>query len=350
MPSCAGPVFRSRSFRVWARTWAKCSSDPKASVRWSSWGSRQRSTGRSLSGRHRSPAHARAGGAQLLGHLEFLAVGPFGPTHAKEVEYAKQRCTAYPRYVVRRRLVPVFLEAYLAVVNTIKFGDPLGWPNPDDPFPELDFGPVIHATKPAELRKQLDEAVSGGGIRLYRGSVGDGLFLDAQDASAYVAPSCVSSPRPHGHSIAQSPSAPWSPSSSLTPRPSWWRRWMCANELSTWPASRRQHGCSDTHLRELMVFKVGVDGTPQPRRPRRGLRGPRRRGWKGSFVGGDLLVKHPQRTDPTEASRRRTLREASQSWSRLAFALKPRRSESRAPGWLAVREVVDRLFRRPSRP
>ena len=35
----------------------------------------------------------------------------------KGFEYAKQRCTAYPRYVVQRRLFPAFLETYLPVVQ-----------------------------------------------------------------------------------------------------------------------------------------------------------------------------------------------------------------------------------------
>ena len=43
----------------------------------------------------------------------------------KGFEYAKQRCTAYPRYVVQRRLMPAFLEMYLPVVKAIKFGHPL---------------------------------------------------------------------------------------------------------------------------------------------------------------------------------------------------------------------------------
>ena len=36
----------------------------------------------------------------------------------KGFEYAKQRCTAYPRYVVQRRLFPDFLESYLPVVKS----------------------------------------------------------------------------------------------------------------------------------------------------------------------------------------------------------------------------------------
>ena len=36
-------------------------------------------------------------------------------------EFAKQRCTAYPRYCVQRELFPDFLEMYLPVVQSSKF-------------------------------------------------------------------------------------------------------------------------------------------------------------------------------------------------------------------------------------
>jgi len=90
--------------------------------------------------------------------------------------------------------MPAFLETYLPVVNAIRFGHPLAVEQRDDPLPELDFGPVIHATKASDLSRQFDEAVHGGGIPLYRGSVGDGRFLDVQDTSAYIAPACVLQP------------------------------------------------------------------------------------------------------------------------------------------------------------
>ncbi len=48
----------------------------------------------------------------LAGHLK------------KGFAYAKQRCTAYPRYVVQRRLLPEFLEMYYPVVAALKFGHP----------------------------------------------------------------------------------------------------------------------------------------------------------------------------------------------------------------------------------
>ena len=58
----------------------------------------------------------------------------------KGFEYAKQRCTAYPRYVVQRRLFPAFLETYLPVVKSVRFGHPLAVESPDDRFPTSTSG------------------------------------------------------------------------------------------------------------------------------------------------------------------------------------------------------------------
>jgi len=69
----------------------------------------------------------------------------------KGFEYAKQRCTAYPRFVVQRRLLAAFLETYLPVLRDLRFGHPLAVESPHDPLPELDFGPVISSRKAAEL-------------------------------------------------------------------------------------------------------------------------------------------------------------------------------------------------------
>ena len=50
------------------------------------------------------------------------------------------------------------------------------------------------AAKAADLRAQYEEAVNGGGIPLYRGSVDQGRFLDGQDTSAYAAPATLLDP------------------------------------------------------------------------------------------------------------------------------------------------------------
>ena len=58
------------------------------------------------------------------------------------------------------------------------------------------------------------------GAFLHRGSVGAGRFLDGQDTSAYVAPACVLEPPAHWSLHHAEPSAPSTPSSVWTPRPS----------------------------------------------------------------------------------------------------------------------------------
>src|SRR6476469_6909259 len=98
----------------------------------------------------------------------------------KGFEYAKQRCTAYPRYVVQRELFPAFLEAYLPVVEGLRFGHPLAVEGAGDELPEHWASAVGR----------------GGGIPLYRGTLEQGRFLDGQDTSAYVAPGCVLEPPP----------------------------------------------------------------------------------------------------------------------------------------------------------
>ena len=69
----------------------------------------------------------------------------------KGFEYAKQRCTAYPRYVVQRTLFDRFLTMYLQVARSLTFGHPLAVVDPEDEPPNLDFGPLINAAKVTEL-------------------------------------------------------------------------------------------------------------------------------------------------------------------------------------------------------
>ena len=109
---------------------------------------------------------------------------------SKGFEYGKQRCTAYPRFVVQRDLVDEFLDMYLPVVASVRFGHPLAVDETDgDPLPELDFGPLISAAKADGAAPQ---GRRGGPRR--RGAAVPGQaatgapFLPGQDTSAYVAP------------------------------------------------------------------------------------------------------------------------------------------------------------------
>lgn len=208
----------------------------------------------------------------------------------KGFEYAKQRCTAYPRYVVQRQLMPDFLEMYLPVVKTLRFGHPLAVENPDDDLPELDFGPLISATKAADLVQQYEEAVGGGGIPLYRGSLADGRFLDGQDTSAYVAPATLLEPPP---SWSLRHAEPFGPLDSIV---------VVDSEAELLSAMNASNGSlvasvatddADFGARvaeELQAFKVGIN-KPRSRGDRDEVFGGKGASWKGAFVGGDLLVQ-----------------------------------------------------------
>ena len=208
----------------------------------------------------------------------------------KGFEYAKQRCTAYPRYVVQRRLMPAFLEMYLPVVKAIKFGHPLAVERADDPMPELDYGPVIHATKASDLADAYAEALRGHGIPIYHGRLSDGTFLDGQDTSAYVAPSCVLQP-PASWSLHHA--EPFGPLDSIV---------VVDTESELLAAMNASNGSlvgsiatDDPEFgariaEQLMSFKVGVN-KPRSRGDREEVFGGMGESWKGAFVGGDLLVQ-----------------------------------------------------------
>ena len=219
----------------------------------------------------------------------------------KGFEYAKQRCTAYPRFVVQRELFDAFLETYLPVVREkIAFGHPLAVEDADDDFPELTFGPVISAAKAHDLRAKLDEAVRGGGIPLYRGDVAeDARLLDGQDASAYVAPAAVLHPP---KSSALMHAEPFGPLDTVV---------VVDTEAELLSEMNASNGalvasiaCDDDETAhrladELQAFKVGIN-KPRSRGDRDEVFGGAGASWKGAFVGGDLLVQAVTEGPPGE--------------------------------------------------
>ena len=214
----------------------------------------------------------------LAGHLK------------KGFEYAKQRCTAYPRYVVQRELFPDFLEMYLPVVKSIRFGHALAVERPDDPLPDLDYGPLIHATKAAGVREAYAEAVSGGGIPLYRGKDSAGRFLDGQDISAYVAPACVLEP-PSSWSLQHA--EPFGPLDSIVlvdTRAELLAAMNASNGSLVASVATDDPDFGAQIVEELQAFKVGIN-KPRSRGDREEAFGGKGASWKGAFVGGDLLVQ-----------------------------------------------------------
>ncbi|WP_329092145.1 MULTISPECIES: aldehyde dehydrogenase family protein [unclassified Streptosporangium] len=217
----------------------------------------------------------------------------------KSFDYAKQRCTAYPRFVVQRSLFHEFLAAYLPAVRSVRFGHPLAVEGPDDPPPDLDFGPLITNAKVKELADQVDEAVAKGGVPLYRGSLDDGLFLPGQDTSAYLAPVAILAP-PRSSPLFHA--EPFGPVDTIV---------LVDTEAELLAAMNASNGalvatisCDDEETvrrlaPEVRAFKVGVNA-PRSRGDREELFGGLGASWRGAFVGGELLVRAVTQGSDTE--------------------------------------------------
>ncbi len=206
----------------------------------------------------------------------------------KGFEYGKQRCTAYPRFVVQRELLDKFLDMYLPVVRSVRFGHPLAVA--DGSLPDLDFGPLISAVKANELRRKVDEAIRHGAVPLYRGSLEHATFLPGQDISAYVAPSVLLAPP--GRSRLRH-AEPFGPVDTIIVVDT------VDELLSAMNASNgalvASLACDDEDLAgklalDLHAFKVGIN-KPRSRGDRDEPFGGRGASWKGAFVGGELLVQ-----------------------------------------------------------
>ena len=228
-------------------------------------------------------------GLNAWGIWDFSDWDNLAPHLRKGFEYAKQRCTAYPRYVVQRRLFPEFLEMYLPILKGLRFGHPLAVENDADELPDFEFGPVIHKTKAAELRSQFNEAIDTGGIPLYEGDLAHGRFIAGQDISAYVAPATVLEP-PRAWSLHHS--EPFGPIDSVV---------LVDTEAEFIAAMNVSNGnlvssvATDDLVfakrvrEEISAFKFGVN-KPRSRGDREEVFGGLGASWKGAFVGGDLLV------------------------------------------------------------
>lgn len=211
----------------------------------------------------------------------------------KGFEYGKQRCTAYPRFVVQRDLVDQFLDMYLPVVRSVRFGHPLAvdgtWTG-GDPLPELDFGPLISGAKADELRRKVNEAVQDGAVPLYRGRLDGAPFLPGQDTSAYVAPSVLLAPPGRSRLMHAEPFGPVD-TIVVVDTPD---ELLAAMNASN-GALVASLACDDEDEAaklavDLQAFKVGIN-KPRSRGDRDEPFGGRGASWKGAFVGGDLLVR-----------------------------------------------------------
>ncbi|MFJ9558695.1 aldehyde dehydrogenase family protein [Streptomyces fuscichromogenes] len=220
----------------------------------------------------------------FTGWAEFTAVVP------KLFDYGKQRCTAYPRFVVQRELFDAFLSAYLPAVRGLRVGHPLAVADPADQPPELDFGPVINAAKAKDLTDQVAEAVDRGAVPLHRGSPADARFLPGQDTSAYVHPVTLLNPPPSSPLHHAEPFGPVDTIVLVDTQAELLAAMNASNGALVATLSTDDEATFARLAPQIRAFKVG-HGTPRSRGDRDELFGGLGASWRGAFVGGELLVR-----------------------------------------------------------
>ncbi|KOV62240.1 aldehyde dehydrogenase family protein [Streptomyces sp. MMG1121] len=208
----------------------------------------------------------------------------------KLFDYGKQRCTAYPRFVVQRSLFDAFLAAYLPAVRAVRVGHPLAVAAPADPLPALDFGPLIHAAKAKELTDQVAEAVDRGAVPLYRGRPDPARFLPGQDASAYVHPVTLLNPPPSSPLHHAEPFGPVDTIVLVDTEAELLAAMNASNGALVATLATDDRAVYDRLAPQIRAFKTG-HGAPRSRGDRDELFGGFGASWRGAFVGGDLLVR-----------------------------------------------------------
>jgi len=214
----------------------------------------------------------------------------------KGFEYGKQRCTAYVRFVVQRKLFPRFLDTYFKVVKSLRFGHPVAAPAGADAPSSFDFGPLISAGKVAELRADVNEAVQRGATCLFEAEFDDHCFVPGQDRSAYFAPVALLDIPRHCTLYHLEPFGPVDTFLVVD------RIDELIHEMNVSNGSLVSTiACDDAALTtkvaaQLRSYKVGINAA-RSRGDRDESFGGLGQSWKGCFVGGRLLVEAVTRSE-----------------------------------------------------
>jgi len=208
----------------------------------------------------------------------------------KSYDYGKQRCTAYVRFVVERRLFPQFLETYTKAISGLKVGNPTLVDQPDDALPNLAFGPVINARQAQTLDRLFDNASQTGAIPFFEGKLDDHLFLPGQDRSAYRAPrALVSLPR-QSELYFREPFGPIDSVVLVDRVEELVGEMNISNGALVAALGSDDEKWATRTAKELRAFKVGINQL-RSRGDREEVFGGLGESWKGAFVGGRLLVE-----------------------------------------------------------
>jgi acyl-CoA reductase-like NAD-dependent aldehyde dehydrogenase len=229
-------------------------------------------------------------GVNAYGIWEFSDWPRLAQQIRKGFQYGKQRCTAYVRLVVQRSLFPRFLDMYLPVLKSIRFGHPVMVNADKEQLPGYDYGPLINRDKAEELRVHVAEAIAKGAVSLYEGELDSSLFLPNQDTSAYFPPVALMNVPRSSHLYYNEPFGPVD-TIVLVDR----LEELIAEMNVSNGALVSSIACDDLKLaarvtNEIRAYKVGINEM-RSRGDREESFGGLGQSWKGCFVGGKFLVE-----------------------------------------------------------
>jgi acyl-CoA reductase-like NAD-dependent aldehyde dehydrogenase len=147
------------------------------------------------------------------------------------------------------------------------------------------------------LGGEIDEAISRGGVPIYRAALDRGRFLPGQDTSAYCPPAAVLQ-APQASALYHA--EPFGPVDTIV---------LVDTEAELLTEMNASTGalvaslaCDDEETarrlgRELQAFKVGIN-MPRSRGDRDENFGGKGASWRGAFVGGALLVRAVTEGEP----------------------------------------------------
>jgi acyl-CoA reductase-like NAD-dependent aldehyde dehydrogenase len=214
-------------------------------------------------------------------------------------DYGKQRCTAYPRFVVQRELFPRFLDAYLPVLRSLKVGNPLLVENAGDPLPALDFGPLINSKSVEQLNVLYSEAIGNGAVALFKGSLDPALFLPGQDLSPYFAPVSLLNVPQHVQLYHKEPFGPIDTVVVVDRVEQLVAEMNISNGSLVASLATDDPGLAKELAGEVRAFKIGVNQI-RSRGDNDEVFGGIGQSWKGCFVGGKYLVHAVTKGPPGE--------------------------------------------------
>jgi acyl-CoA reductase-like NAD-dependent aldehyde dehydrogenase len=208
----------------------------------------------------------------------------------KGYDYGKQRCTAYARFVVERRLFPKFLETYLDVAKKISVGNPVAVEKDGDPLPALDFGPLINKEQVKGLRDEIGEAVSSGAVPLFDAPLDPTRFIAGQDTDAYMAPAALLGAPRNGALYHREPFGPVDTITLVDSVEELVAEMNVSNGSLVGSIGTDDQNLARELAHEIRSFKIGVNGV-RSRGDRDEVFGGIGQSWRGAFVGGRLLVQ-----------------------------------------------------------